>query len=137
MNEKIDWDQKVEFNGYSHWTGYEHLYIPTCLTYREVFVALGTLMLTDTDISLIHYEFNYTLYGNFPVFCVRNFDFNSILFTFATYGVIELKGTKKVMLTEKGKQFLSENETIGISFFEEKRQKTKSIIAASHSNHDE
>ena len=132
MKETIDWDQKIEFNGYSNWSGYEHTFIPTKLSYREVFVALGTLMLTNTDISLIHYEFNYTLYGNSPVFCVRDFDFNSILLTLSTHGVIEIKGNKRAVLTEKGRQFLGENETIGISFFEEKRKEARDVIESSH-----
>jgi hypothetical protein len=128
MKDEFNWDQKVEFKGFSHWSGYENIEIPTTMTYKEVLIALGTLMLTISDLILIHYEFNYTIYGNSPVFCVRDFDFNSILQTLSTQGVIELKGTKRAGLTAKGREFLSENKTIGISYFEDKRQEAKKII---------
>lgn len=128
MKESFDWDKTIEFRGYSHWSGYEKTEIPTALTYREVLIALGTLMLTISNTSLVHHEFNYTLYGNSPVFCVRDFDFNSILRTLVSQGVIEFKGTKKVFLTEKGREFLCENETIGINFFEKKREEAQKII---------
>ena len=130
MKNAFDWDTTVEFKGYSHWTGYEKTEIPTIMTYREALIALGTLMLTISDISLIHYEFNYTLYGNSPVFCVRDFDFNSMLQTFIAQSMIELKGTKTktAVLTTKGREFLLENQTVGISYFEAKRQEAKKII---------
>ena len=91
-------------------------------------------MLTISDISLIHYEFNYTLYGNSPVFCVRDFDFNSMLQTLIAQGMIELIGTKTAVLTTKGREFLLENQTVGISCFEAKRQEAKAIIEAVQSS---
>lgn len=129
MKSDFSWSDRVEFSGFSYSAGYENIYIPTDLTYREAFVVIGTLMITYSDISIIKHGFNHTIYGNTPpYFVVSDFDFNSILLALETQGVIQLKDTNSVCLTEKGKQILYENVLNEISFFEEKRREHRAYI---------
>ena len=133
MTKSFEWDKTVEFEAYSNWTDYKGVLIPTALTWRELFVAVATLMITIKSVDLIHYELNYTLYGQEPVFVVRDFDFNTFLLKFMSAGMIEIQNSKKqdgsiALLTEDGKRFLTENNSIGIDFFDKKRTEAKKII---------
>ena len=138
MNEIIDWDKAVAFTGYISQPKYSHITIPTNLTYRELFIIIGTLMLTCKYANSIRYDLGETIYGREdPCVFLREFDYNQILLTYHLGGMIDFfesdseEGTI-IHLTEKGKEFLYDNRTIvGIDFCEKKRQEARKIIELS------
>ncbi len=140
MNSTIDWDKTVTFTGYISQPKYSHITIPTVLTYRELFVIIGTLMLTCNSAGLLGYDFGKTVYGDEdPRVFVRDFDLNTILLAFYSCGMIEFEDVmnelviaeegKRINLTEEGKKFLLENRNaVSIDFCEKKRQEARKII---------
>ena len=135
MKKAIDWDKTVAFTGYISQPKYSHITVPTNLTYRELFVIMGTLMLTCNSVSLIGYDTGKTIYGDEdPRVFIRDFDFNSILLTFYTCGMIGFADSadgKRVFLTEEGKKFLLENmDAVSIEFCEKKRLEARTVIKA-------
>lgn len=135
MKEIIDWDRPIAFTGYISQPKYSHISVPVDLTYRELFVIIGILMLTCKHANSIRYDLGETIFGREdPCVFLRDFDYNQILLTFNLGGMIDFidsdseEGTI-INLTEAGKKFLYDNRTIaGIEFCEKKRQETRTII---------
>lgn len=133
MKTIIDWDETIEFSGYISQPQYSHISIPTVLTYRELFMIIGTLMLTCNSASLIRYSLGETIYGESdPKVYVRDFDYNLFLLSLYSGGLIDFADSedgKRISLTEDGKKFLCDNrDKVGIAFCENKRKESKEII---------
>ena len=133
METTIDWDEIIEFTGYISQPQYSHITVPTALSYRELFMIIGTLMLTCNSASLIRYGLGETIYGEEdPRVYIWDFDYNLILLTLYSGGMIdfaESEDGKRINLTEDGKKFLCDNKTaVGIDFCENKRQEARAII---------
>ena len=142
MKTTIDWDETVAFTGYISQPKYSHISIPTSLTYRELFIIIGTLMLTCNSASLIRYSLGETIYGEEdPRVYVRDFDYNLILLTLYSGGMIEFADSedgKRLYLTEEGKKYLCDNRnTVGIDFCEKKRQEAKNLIESARKTRKE
>ena len=133
MKTTIDLDETVAFTGYITQPKHSNISIPTSLTYRELFMIIGTLMLTCNSANLIRYGLGETIYGDEdPRVYVRDYDFNLILLTLYSEDMIEFANSEDgriIDLTEQGKEFLCDNRnTAGIDFCEKKRQEVRNII---------
>lgn len=142
MKTTINWDETVKFTGYISQPKYSHISIPTSLTYRELFMIIGTLMLTCNSASSIRYDLGETIYGDEdPRVFVRDFDYNLILLTLYSGGMIEFADSedgKRIYLTEEGKKYLCDNRNaVGIDFCEKKRQEAKNIIESARKTRKE
>lgn len=129
----IDWDKRIEFTGSA---SQYPTSISTVLSYKELFIILGTLMLTCSSAYLLRFSFSETIFGyaEKEKVLVNEYDFNSFLLQFSASGMVELSDSiegegKKINLTEDGEKYLYENRNaLGIEFCAKLRQDAKTVI---------
>lgn len=121
-------DKIIHFEGYSNWTGYEGLSIPIEMTLNDLFIGMGMLMISANRISHVRSEFARTLFGEDPICCIRDFDFNSMLLMFSMTGMIDIVDTETCELTELGNDFLRDRTESAIDLFTKIREESKKCI---------
>lgn len=133
MNRDFNFDQTIRFEAVGkRCSNYEGSAIFIHLTWLEVFVCIGILLLKRTNwMSNVRYEFGASILG--PSFEIRDFDYNYLLCTLCRIGLIELLDNGDVKLTEDGWSFLSEkSQTIGPDFFAKKRNAFVKMIESAY-----
>lgn len=116
----------------SWWKGYEDIAIEDTMSWREIALSILTLMISDQSIDLLRSNFSYLNYGQNPIFCMYEYDWNTMLMTLAREGLIEFYDEGHVRPTKTGKQFLNENsKLIDPDYFINKRSRVRKHVQKS------
>lgn len=113
---QFPWDEYRNFMGYSKWDDYKNISIPVSMTWSHIFSILGPILLTESNISSVHYVLNRALFlDHDPYFSIPDMEFQLIIAEFLKYGIIDIV-QDKITLTKTGKQCL---HTIRVSVDQE------------------
>lgn len=103
---QFPWSEIRTFTAYSKLDDFKNISIPVSLTWSQIFSIFSSILLVESDISLIHNALNNALFlDHTPYFRVPDVEFQLIVAEFLKHGIIDV-AQNKITLTKAGKQNL-------------------------------